>query len=136
MRKNEQRLWDRMRKAKPPDVRLERIENGVGIGTPDISCLANGFPSWVELKAQPVAPKRTTTPVLGEHGGLSIGQKNWHLDWFRNGGNSFILVAVGTTQFLFPGHYCDVVNIMTMQDFNNMTLARDWDEVFERLRGL
>lgn len=123
-----------MRRSRPPDVKLERIENGVGVGTPDIHALCNSFASWVELKATNKPPVRANTPVLGSDG-LSIEQRNWHMTWFQHGGISFILVGVGTEQFLLPGYMFDAVNGLNMNELRTSAIASDWSEIFQRLRG-
>ena len=58
MRLKEQRLWDAMRKAAPKGVWLQRVENIVVDGMPDVYAVeTEGGACWVELKA-PVRPKR------------------------------------------------------------------------------
>ncbi len=94
MRQKEQRLWDAMRNHKPPTHRLERIENMVGDGIPDVWCICNGVVRPCELKAVYSMPHRASTPVMGR-GGLRQEQKNWHMDWAKFGGRSVIILGVG-----------------------------------------
>lgn len=134
MRKKEQRLWDRMRRALNGRVRLERVENVVTVGMPDVMALANGMVTWLELKAVDNYPARESTRVLG-NAGLSQDQKNWHKDWARWGGVSLIVIAVEQDTFVIPGRAGDEVNEFTQQELREYNLAIDWDELFVVLGG-
>lgn len=130
MRKTEQKLWDRMRKHLGHHARLERVENLVYVGTPDVLALVAGVVTPVELKAVQAFPKRITTPVLGAKG-LSQDQKNWHKDWQRWGGRSFVLVGVGPAAiYLFDGAEADYVNDYTALAYSQVA----WEEVLSQLR--
>jgi len=134
MRKQEQRLWDRMRHALNGRLRLERIENIVTTGMPDVlsTCKHTAF---VELKAVDEPPVRETTRVLGAKG-LSIDQRNWHLDFTRWGGCSYILIGVGAKQlFMITGRKADLVNEMTMEELRMNSLANNWNDVCVVLGG-
>lgn len=133
MRKTEQRLWDRMRRAIGRDVRLERIENVVGVGTPDVLACCY-ITSFVELKAVDAPPVRETTRVLGDKG-LSRDQRNWHIDWRQWGGTSYVLIGVGREIFMIEGGFADVINEMTMQQLAAHSVASDWAKVAIRLGG-
>lgn len=95
MRKKEQLLWDAMRRGMTTQVRMERLENVVGVGIPDVLVLADGVVTFCELKARVDFPALPLTRVLGA-GGLSVAQRNWHMLWNRCGGRSLIVVGVGT----------------------------------------
>jgi hypothetical protein len=132
MRKKEQRLWDRMRAAKSaaPSVRLERIENLVGVGTPDVIALRSGQVTWVELKSVDAFPVKATTRVLGAKG-LSTAQRNWHYEWHAHEGRSLILVGVGTINiYAIPGFLADAVNEMSRLDLEKHSIANDWTALF------
>ena len=133
MRKTEQRLWDRMRRAIGTRVRLERIENVVGVGTPDVLACCH-ITSFVELKAIEAPPVRKTTRVLGDKG-LSRDQRNWHVDWHKWGGKSYVLIGVGRQIFMIQGVFADKVNEMTMDDLAAHNVAADWLTVAKRLGG-
>lgn len=136
MRKQEQRLWDRMRAHRPPTVRLERIENGLAAGIPDVHALCHGVTVWVELKAREVPPARASTPLLGGDG-LSAEQRNWHLEYARHGGRSMILIGVGkgrtAQQFLLSGALADDINSMPLGLIADAAMASDWPTIFTRM---
>jgi hypothetical protein len=140
--KREQRLWVVLRGS--PDMRgvlLERIENAVGSGTPDVHALATinfdasaparriqALHTWVELKAAAGYPARATTPVLGEDG-LNLEQRNWHLRYTSRGGRSLIVVgvkgpySVSWDVFTFHGNLHDQVNSFTADQLRVRALA-------------
>ena len=127
MRKKEQRLWDRMRRALNGRVRLERIENVVANGTADVLALVGGVTTPLELKSVDAFPVRATTRVLGAEG-LSRDQRNWHRDWQRWGGRSLIVISVGSRElFVISGGVADVVNEMPAHDLAAHALARDFE---------
>lgn len=130
MRLPEQRFWDRTRPRLTAHFLVERVENLVGVGTPDIWVLApTGRVTPVELKAVQGWPARLSTRVLGPKAGLSQDQKNWHLTWQQAGGRSAILVGVGgNQQFLFPGHACDLINEFSRHHFENLA-QQSWDRI-------
>lgn len=133
MRLPEQRLWDRMRRNAPKDVKLARIENLVEPGWPDVHAIAQGRVVWMELKSIGRFPVRATTRVFNGKSGLSPVQRNWHLDWQRNGGTSCVIGAVGVKAlFLVSGQEpIDQFNSMTQQDL--WPFSTTWDGVFEFL---
>jgi hypothetical protein len=132
MRKQEQRLWDRMRAAKVtvPNVRLERIENLVGVGTPDVIALRSGQVTWVELKSVDDFPAKAATRVLGAKG-LSTAQRNWHYEWYAHEGRSIVLVGVGSSNiYAIPGFLADAVNGMSRIDLEKYSIAQSWTDLF------
>lgn len=136
MRLPEQRLWDSMRnRLKGRGIRLERIENAVGSGRPDIDALYKGNFTTIELKAVEAWPARPLTPVLGRKG-LNPDQQNWHMDWASYGGRSLIIVGVGTGNerevFAFLGTFHDQINTMTQAAMRAFCSAKNWDSI-ERL---
>jgi len=135
MRKVEQRLWDRMREALGNKLRLERVENIVSVGTADVLSLANGRVTPVELKAVEAYPARASTRVLGDKG-LSREQRNWHLSWRHHGGESLILIGVGSRDlFVVPGLHADDVNDMNAQELAQHSVAQTWQQLFIALGG-
>lgn len=137
MRKTEQRLWDRMRKhaaALAPKLRLERVENLVGVGMPDVLAIASGRVSWLELKSVDAYPVREFSRVLGATKGLSVAQRNWHYEWYAHSGKSFIVVGVGPADvFAIPGVLGDAINFMTRKDLQRQCVADSWATLFEQL---
>lgn len=132
LRKTEQRLWDRMRRALTGRVRVERVENVVGEGTPDVLLLKAGCVTWCELKAVEEYPVRQHTRVLGDDG-LNVAQRNWHLDWARWGGFSIIVVGVADDLFVLRGELADEVNDMSRVALAAAAGARDWAGLLEML---
>lgn len=140
MRLPEQRLWDRMRiNMKPfPSLLLERFENVVSVGVPDVHVLCRppdrtpgrGLVTWVELKAVESPPARKTTRLIPVGKGLSREQKNWHLRWQQHCGRSLVIVGVEHhIQIAIEGRKADFINEMTMADMIEASCATTWGEI-------
>lgn len=139
MRKPEQRLWDAMRKACPPDILLDRIENVAGEGTPDLFVKARTAKRscWIELKVT-TRPKRPTTQMLGDAKGLNVDQRNWH-DIRANAFAvpTFVLVRDDSLQlYLVSGQRALSINGMTQHELAQHSLASSWGAVWTVLRSL
>lgn len=123
MRRPEQRFWDRIKAANDRDgkkVYLERIENAVGSGRPDLDTLWRGHLIPIELKVAENKPAREMTALLGEKDGLNQQQKNWHKEFARYGGVSYIAIALELQIIVVDGALGDLVNQMPlMQLLNN-----------------
>lgn len=131
MRLPEQRFWDRTRARLAQDFRLERIENMLGAGMPDVLCTARetGRTVFIELKAVTELPRRMSSKVLGR-AGLNQDQKNWHMDFCRARGTAYILVGIGPyRQFLIEGKHADAVNDWIMLDIEANSVAREWQDI-------
>lgn len=95
--------------------RLDRIENIVGIGTPDVNYCIDGVEGWIEMKA-PKEPMRSTSKLLTKHAHpLSQDQKNWFLKQRNAGGRAYILIATNKRWMLIEGKHADNINDMTIE---------------------
>lgn len=137
MRKKEQRLWDRMRKnLLGSGIWMQRMENMVGSGRPDVDAMFHGTFTPVELKEVEDFPVRASTRVLGPKNGLNVAQLNWWLEWNKHGGTGIILVGVGSHQLYgFDGSLSEQVNDFTRADFEHKARLLSWPEVRAHLRG-
>lgn len=137
LRLPEQRLWDKMRKElkEKRRIHLERVENLVGDGIPDVLCSTpNAGACFVELKAQDVLPAREDSKVLGSSG-LRVSQRNWHLDWKRNGGVSWVLIGVEQKHFLLlSGRLHDSINDMSFSQLRAAAAAEGWFQIAQILQ--
>jgi hypothetical protein len=131
VRKQEQKLWDRMRHSLKDQVYLERIENVVNPGRPDVDVLWNGIVLPVELKALENFPLRPTTPVLGGKG-LNQNQLNWWLNWRRWGGSGFIVVGIAGELFAVPAKFSDDVNGFNQQLLGYFKVT--WQELITQIK--
>lgn len=143
MKLPEQRLWSRARvNLAAHKVWMERVENLVSVGTPDVHGVARGRAFWMENKAVDAAPARATTALLRRDRNLSREQINWHVDYTRMGGNSFVLIGVGSHEaFLLPGALAPKINDMTYTAVTVAACARvarpaDWEHVARMLGGV
>lgn len=95
--------------------RLDRIENVVVVGMPDVNFCSGGVESWIELKS-PKEPARSTTPLFGSNHKLSQDQINWLLRQRQAGGRCFVLVATDKRWMLLNGALADAINRMTVTE--------------------
>lgn len=133
MRKNEQKLWDSMRRNQPKGWWLQRIENVVTDGMPDVHATYRGTEAWIELKAAK-SPARESTPLL--RGAIRIGQKNWHELCYQSGGASFILTRdTSRNLFLFPGEIVRQLDSLPYRDCLSRYLVSGWERLYEDIRN-
>lgn len=93
--------------------RVNRVENVLLPGMPDINYCSGGREGWIETKA-PKEPKRDDTPLFGSNHKISQDQMNWHLDQTQNGGRSFIYIQTDKRRMLISGRLADKINTATI----------------------
>ena len=76
--------------------RLDRVENFVVAGMPDINFCSEGKESWIEQKS-PIEPKRQSTKLFGSNHKISQDQKNWFLRQMKAEGNAYFLIVTNNT---------------------------------------
>jgi hypothetical protein len=120
-----------MRKVAPNDWWLQRIENMVGDGIPDVHVTpSSGRDCWVELKHGLRA--RTGKRFLrSDTTKVRVSQVNWHLKAGQMRLRSFILIRDDSLQlWLFRGFLAERISTMTLEEAESLTLARTWIGVF------
>lgn len=144
-RKDEQRLWDTMKANAPFDIKMERMENGVGAGGPDVHTIRRGKTVWFELKALEV-PAFEKTPII-KNDTFEKDQPKWHKVYHHHGGVSFCLARDDWMNlYLIPGY--DIAYILQeeravkraglrLQDLTYVQLkamygVKDWPTLFAR----
>lgn len=131
MRKAEQRLYDRMRRAAPSHIWLQRVENLVGNGMPDVYVAGACRGAWVELKSVR-RPKRDATRLLGTSP-LRTSQVNWLLKAATKGVEAY--VAVGDERgalWVVPATVARWANDAPLKSFQEWSVAGEWEEFFAR----
>jgi hypothetical protein len=90
----ESSLWDLVREELKLFAHLERVENRVNEGTPDVNYCFNGGrgEGWLELKDIESWPARPDTVVHIEH--VTEVQRNWWRQRRASGGAVFVLLRV------------------------------------------
>ena len=109
---SEKALWEWLREKLKNQGVMQRVENRVGPGTPDVAYCFLGVSGWIELKEIHDWPKRKNTLVRVDH--FTEEQRSWLRSWHNAGGRSFLLLRVKTAQelLLFRGDYADVVGLV------------------------
>jgi len=133
MRLKEQKLWDTFKRNCGKEFDLERVENLVSDGMPDVYSRETG--AWIELKA-PTVPKRATTPLLGDSEGLRVSQKNWALNATNRGRTVFVLIRDSEGElYLVPGKFAPSMNLMSRDQLREVSVANSWNSVSFELRN-
>lgn len=101
---SEHALWVKTRGVlRPLGGHVERVENVVAKGMPDVNIKLPGLPEfWLELKHAHEWPKRPQTILRIDH--WTIEQQQWHLRRHRVGGLSFVLLQVARDYLMYQGN--------------------------------
>lgn len=134
MRKPEQQLWDTMRnnQHRPKGVALDRIENGVGVGIPDVLLRKMDWQTWIELKVFALPAKMTSKAL--KKGSMRQEQINWHLQHAAFGLFSYILIRNDRNDlYLMPGHLADKLEDMDMFELHAKSIAWTWVQIWKEI---
>jgi hypothetical protein len=113
---SEKTSYSTLRKAiMQPRDRIDRIENVVGTGMPDVNLVLSGVELWIEIKS-PMEPKKDNTTLFGSNHPLSQDQMNWFKRQMRAGGKAFVYIDTDKHRILINGTWADRINTMTVQE--------------------
>lgn len=101
--------------------RLDRVENVVLVGMPDVNGCFDGIEFWIEVKC-PKEPKKRTTPLFGSNHKLSQDQKNWIKRQLLSGGLAYVYIDTGAHRILIGGSKADDLNEMTIDELKCIAL--------------
>lgn len=110
--------------AATPRDRIDRIENLMVVGMPDINFCSEGTECWIELKS-PLEPVRSSTKLFGSNHKLSQDQKNWFLRQRNAGGLCYILIFSDKRILLIDGKHADKLNDMTVAELVAVSLYHE-----------
>src|SRR5215510_6325359 len=121
--------------------RVDRVENILVNGMPDINFCADGVECWIEQKS-PKEPRRPTTPLFGSNTRISQNQRNWFLRQCKAGGRCFFLICTDKRWLLIAGNMADKINEMTITELMKIALwhrmkpviFHEWMELRQALR--
>ena len=113
--------------AQPLD-RIDRIENIMVTGMPDINYCMRGVDGWIELKS-PKEPKRETTALFSQNHKVTQEQKNWFLQQRNAGGSAYFLIATDKRWMLIHGNWADSINEMTVNELVNVSMWHEYRPV-------
>lgn len=96
-----------------PRDRLDRVENVILTGVPDINFCSEGSECWIEQKS-PKEPKRKSTLLFGSNHKISKDQKNWFKRQMDAGGKAYFLIVTDLRWLLIDGAHADFINNLTV----------------------
>jgi len=121
-----------------PNDRMERVENGVATGMPDVNYCIMGIEGWIEIKF-PDEPARPTTALFGNgNHQVSVDQCNWLLKQSQAGGRGWLFIA--TTERLIMiegarvGKMGTLINKMTTHELEQIARWRVDLPIMDQLR--
>lgn len=124
MRQPEQQFWDVMRTSAPRKWWVQRLENAVGSGLPDVLAVHRQVGNvFLELKVGQM-PLRKTSRLFLKHGMLTE-QIGWHRKYTSMGFCSFIAVRIDGVAgswgryFIVNGRDADIFNALTVEQVEN-----------------
>ena len=122
----EKLLWTQIRK-KLKGFFIQRIETQIERGIHDVHYVTyGGISGWIEGKYVKT-PKRRKTKIKV---GLSIEQLAWHKSYEFYGGKVFILVKKDRDIYLFKSSDGEeLAKGVSFEDFNKMSIAKDWNNI-------
>lgn len=108
-------LWNWLKRSRlelEADLHINRVENAVGSGMPDVEgFLYNHGQFWIELKCSERPTRSTSKLTLATRG--RDDQKRWLTKRWGLGGAAWMLIQVGSghkaTKYLVPGLWADKV---------------------------
>jgi len=93
MSKREANVCTRLRgRLLRPGDRFDRVENGLGAGTPDINYCFLSVEGWIEVKA-PIEPARPSTALFPSNHEVTTEQRNWFLAQRLARGRAYLFIA-------------------------------------------
>ncbi len=102
--------------------RVDRIENIVGFGTPDVNFCIEGVEGWIEIKS-PEEPKRASSKLFAGKHKLNQDQKNWFLKQKNAKGRGYVLICTDKRWMLIDGcKYGDQINDMTVEELYGISI--------------
>ena len=99
--------------------RIERIENILAPGTPDVNFCIDGVDGWLEIKSAK-EPAKLTSKLLKHK--LSQAQMNWFKRESNAGGRSYILICTDIKWILIDGRDADNINRMSGDELYDISI--------------
>jgi hypothetical protein len=119
---SEAKSYEKIRKYLPEQGdRIDRIENLMVMGMPDINGCIWGNEFWMELKS-PVEPKRASSTMFASNHKLSIDQQNWFLRQRSASGQAYVIIHTDKRWYLIDGEHADIINKASVELLTALTL--------------
>ena len=100
------------------DIHVERIENAVAVGTPDVDYCIGGRCGKIELKYRPHHPSRAGTPVLGTGRGMRKSQIVWAVRRIRADGAVFLCIGTCVMTWFIDLRILDARGMLALETYS------------------
>lgn len=116
-KQNETATYNRYRKNLQSKFRrIDRIENPIVPGMPDVSnCWRGTGDFWVEIKS-PTEPVRATSKLFAQNHKVKQNQINWIEHHIQCGGKAWLLIDTNKRLILVSGVHVAKLNDMTVDE--------------------
>jgi hypothetical protein len=101
--------------------RVDRLENLVVVGMPDVNVCVCGTELWIEIKA-PKEPARAKTALFASNHKLSQDQINWMLRQRKANGNAYIFINTDKRRLLLQAKHAESINNMTLAEIKDAAI--------------
>lgn len=130
---SEGRLWARIKSHRPNDIWLQRLENGVGNGLPDVLAISRrAVHTWWELKYATI-PARSSTPLINRKK-IRQEQINWNLKSSLYQVRSWILIGTDTLEmYAVPGSMAEMILELPYSAYNTYKV-HSYDDLWGLMR--
>lgn len=105
--------------------RMDRVENSMVQGMPDINLCLESIEVWLEFKS-PLEPKRDRTPLFGSNHRVSQDQMNWFKRQLDAGGRAWFVIKTDQRWLLIHGKHADQINNLTV---SQLIAISDWHAI-------
>lgn len=122
MRTPEQKLWDRFRKLFGNRILLQRHEDRLAAGIPDVSYAYNGHFGWIELKVGTFNQDKRQVRI--PH--FTKKQQKTLREWANHGDHCYMLLQVGYQVFLIGGASAAILGSGPLTLTNIQKVAIGW----------
>lgn len=137
---SEKSAYKTFRDACPRNARLDRVENIVCAGMPDVNLCIEGVELWIEFKA-PKEPRRATTPLFGSNHKVLQSQINWFTRHTKAGGRGGFLISTNKRWIFVDGKHAAELNLMTLDEILTIAIWStstrrnvSWTQLFQNLK--
>ena len=135
---SEKSAYKTFRNAVPLGARLDRVENIVCAGMPDVNLCLDGVELWLEFKA-PTEPRRASTPLFGSNHKILTTQINWFSRHIRAGGRGGFIISTDKRWIYTDGTHAAVLNdlpvseILRIASWTSPRRNVSWNKLFNVL---
>jgi len=122
----ESSFWNSLRKglmqASNNRIFLERHENSLNSGTPDVHYCLNAVSGWIELKYLPDYPVHADTLIHLRH--FNDFQRLWLQRYYQAGGNAWLILRIKKDVYMIYGDPIQTLTSFSREHLRTVSAMR------------